>query len=106
LLLWSPVTFRITLDRDSEIQIVRIAGWLESEDVAELERVVSDTSGRLRLDLTELRSADQTGVTLLKALRACGVSFVGASPFIRLLLATEPSRPPPEHRPDREGRKT
>ncbi len=95
------MTFRITIDQESGIQIVRLAGWLESADVAELERVVGETSGSLRLDLTELRSADQVGVLVLRALHARGVSFVGVSPFIRLLLGIEPSRPPPTGDPKR-----
>jgi len=100
------VTFRITIDQESGIQVVRLAGWLESEDVAELEGVVSDTSGPLRLDVTELRSADQVGVVLLRALHARGVAFAGASPFIRLLLGIETSRPPPSDGPTPRKRKT
>ena len=95
------MTFRITIDQESGIQIVRLAGWLEGADVAEFERVVGETSGSLHLDLAELRSADQVGVLLLKALHARGISFVGASPFIRLLLGIEPSRPPPGGEPER-----
>jgi hypothetical protein len=93
------VTFRITIDEESGIQTVRLAGWLESQGVTELERVVSDRSGPLRLDLTELRSADRAGVMLLRALYAKGESFVGASPFICLLLGIETSRSPPSDGP-------
>ena len=88
------MTFGITVDQESGIQVVRLAGWLEGEDVTHLERVVSDTSGPLRLDLTELRSADQGAVMLLRALHARGVSFVGASPFIRLLVGIDISGGP------------
>ena len=83
------MTFGITSDQESGTQVVRLVGWLEGENVTHLERVVSDTSGPLRLDLTELRSADQDAVKLLRALQASGVSLVGASPFIRLLVGID-----------------
>jgi hypothetical protein len=76
----------ISASSDSGISIVRLEGWLEGEAVAELERVVSGDSGPLRLDLSELRSADTAGVAALRALRAAGASIVGASPYIKLLL--------------------
>jgi len=100
------VTLRITIDQESGIQIVRLAGWLETENLTELERVVGDTSGPFRLDLTELRSADRVGTTLLRALHAKGVSLVGASPFIRVLLGIETSRPPPKDSPTPRKPKT
>ena len=89
------MTFRITIDEEAGTRVVRLAGWLEGEVVTELERVLLDTSAALRLDLTELRSADAAGVSCLRALRTKGVSFAGASPFVRLLLGIEASRPPP-----------
>jgi len=65
---------------------MRLEGWLEGEAVAELERVVNGGSGPLRLDLSELRSADTAGLAALRAQRASGAAIVGASPYIRLLL--------------------
>lgn len=67
---------------------MRIEGWLESEAVAELERVIEGGSGALRLDLSELRSADNAGLAALRAHRAAGASIVGASPYIKLLLGS------------------
>jgi len=78
----------ISSSSDSGISIVRLEGWLEGEAVGELERVVSGSSGPLRLDLSELRSADTAGVAALRALRAAGASIVGASPYIKLLLGS------------------
>ena len=97
------MTFRITIDQESGVQIVRLAGWLESADITELERVVGETSGSLRLDLTELRSADQVGVRLLRAFQTRGVPLVGASAFVRLLVGVDASRPPPTGGPKRRG---
>jgi hypothetical protein len=95
------VTLRMALGEESGIQVIRLAGWLEGEAVAELERVVSGCAEPLRMELTELRSADPAGLTVLRALRVRGAQLVGASPYIRLLLGTAPSEPPPP----RKGRK-
>lgn len=82
------MTIYIGCSSDSGIRIVRLEGWLEGEAVAELERVIGGGSGSLRLDLSELRSADKAGLTVLRAHRAAGASIVGASPYIKLLLGT------------------
>jgi hypothetical protein len=100
------VTLRMALGEESGVQVLRLAGWLEGGAVAELERVVSGCAEPLRLDLTELRSADPAGLTVLRALRARGAGLVGASPYLRLLLGTETSEPPPSGGPGRKGRKT
>ena len=50
------------------------------------ERVIDGGAGALRLDLSELRSADKAGLATLRAHRAAGGSIVGASPYIKLLL--------------------
>ncbi|SRR6266436_2667566 len=81
-----PVTLYIACDSDPGTRVIRLEGWLEGDTVAELERVINGGSGPLRLDLTELRSADTEGVDALRALRAAGASIVGAPPYIRLLL--------------------
>jgi len=80
------VTLYIACESDSGVRIVRLEGWLEGEAVAELERVVNGESGPLRLELSELRSADAAGLSALRALRTAGASLVGTSPYIKLLL--------------------
>jgi hypothetical protein len=82
------MTIYIGCSSDSGIRVVRLEGWLEGEAVAELERVIEGGAGALRLDLSELRSADKAGLTALRAHRAAGASIVGASPYIKLLLGT------------------
>ena len=71
------MTNYISCSSDSGTRTVRIEGWLEGEAVAELERVVEGASGALRLDLSELRSADKAGLATLRAHRAAGGSSVG-----------------------------
>jgi len=82
------MTIYIACSAESGIRVVRLEGWLEGESVAELERVINGDSGSLRLDLSELRSADTAGLAALRALRASGASIVGASPYIKLLLGS------------------
>lgn len=78
----------IACESDSGVRVMRLEGWLEGEAVAELERIVSVGSGPVRLDLSELRSADTAGLAALRGLRAAGASLVGASPYIKLLLGS------------------
>jgi hypothetical protein len=99
------VTLRMAFGEDAGVQVIRLAGWLEGEAVAELERVVSGRAQPLLIELTELRSVDPAGLMALRALRARGARLVGARPYIRLLLGTEPSGPPPNGGPGRKGRK-
>jgi anti-anti-sigma regulatory factor len=80
------VTLYIACESDSGVRVVRLEDWLEGEAVGELERVASGASGSLRLDLSELRSADTAGLDALRALRTAGASLVGTSPYMRLLL--------------------
>jgi ABC-type transporter Mla MlaB component len=82
------MTIYISCSSDSGTRIVRIEGWLEGEAVAELARVIEGGSRALRLDLSELRSADKAGLAALRAHRAAGGSIVGASPYIKLLLGS------------------
>lgn len=80
------MTLYIAASAESGIRVLRLEGWLEGDTVAELERVSREGSGPLRLDLSELRSADREGLAVLRALRAAGAALTGASPYIRLLL--------------------
>ena len=88
---------RITTSEDGDGVVVRIDGRLDTGGVTELERVLAPLSGRLRLDLFNLRSADEAGWDALRALRARGIALTRVSPFHRLLLsetAARKSRPP------------
>ena len=66
-----------------------VDGRLGADVVAELERVVAELSGPVCLDLAGLRSADEAGLGVLRALRAHGVAVIRASPYFRLLLGLE-----------------
>ena len=80
------MTLYIACELDAGVRVVRLEGWLAGDGVAELERIVSGGTGPLRIDLSELRSADAAGLAALRALHAAGALLVGASPYIKLLL--------------------
>lgn len=65
---------------------MRIDGRLDGEGVTELERVVASLPCPLRLELLDLRSADEAGLEALRALRDRGIQLTGASEYLRLRL--------------------
>jgi len=80
------VTVRITTREEREGRVVRVDGRLDGEGVTELQRVVDSLPGPLRLELPDLRSADEAGLEALRALRDRGIRLTGASGYLRLTL--------------------
>jgi len=62
--------------------VVSIAGGLEGEFVAELERVCVGAELPLTVDCSDLRSADSAGIELLVSLVEGGVPLVGLSSYL------------------------
>ncbi len=98
------MTLRISTRRDPKGEVVIVDGRLDGEVVEELERVVAEQSGPLRLELAGLRSADEAGLEALRALRARGIVLTGASPYLRLRLGVEKVRKAREPRTPLGGR--
>ena len=95
------MTLRITTLREPGGQVVIVDGRLDSRGVEELERVVAELSGPARVELGGLRSADETGLDALRALRARGMTLTGVSQYFRLLLGAagrHEARAPPASR--------
>jgi hypothetical protein len=80
------VTVLITTRQESEGPVVRVDGRLDGEGVPELERVVASLPASLRLELPDLRSADEAGLAALRALRDRGIRLTGVSEYLRLRL--------------------
>jgi len=74
---------------------VRVEGWLDADGAAELEGVVAGLAGRVSVQLSGLKSADEAGLSILRSLWGRGVALTGASPYLRLLLGRRPSAVPP-----------
>jgi ABC-type transporter Mla MlaB component len=81
---------RITTEPAGAATLVSVSGRLAEGSSVELERVVHEITGDIRLDVGELRSADAAGLALLRRLRDDGMRLERTSPYIQLVLdATE-----------------
>ncbi len=80
------MAIRITMEVDDRQTVLKVDGRLKAADVEELARAYQSVQGATALDLSELQSADQNGVAILRELLALGVGLRKASPYIELLL--------------------
>jgi hypothetical protein len=71
--------------------VVTIAGRLAASCVPELHKLCRSVEGALALNLSDLVSADDEGLKALRELEEWGAELRGVSPFIRLLLASDPT---------------
>jgi hypothetical protein len=56
------------------VTTVRMIGWLEADGVEELRRVCEGARPPVRLDLSELRAADSSGLDALLSVERTGPS--------------------------------
>jgi anti-anti-sigma regulatory factor len=80
------MSIRITETCDGDGTVLRLDGWLASEDVEELIRACHSAQGPVVLELMNLQSASSSGVEALLELASLGVRVRGASTFIELLM--------------------
>lgn len=87
---------RFTCKDEGFTKTVRISGRLEEQHLSKLQTACNTDAETLTLDLSELQSADSTGVGWLHTRAVEGAAIVGASPYIALLLerAARPSWKP------------
>jgi hypothetical protein len=71
------------------VNIVKVVGRLQADDLDELLVAVQQFDDRVSLDLTELQSIDRPAATLLRELIGRGVEVRSASPYVTLLLGFE-----------------
>ena len=88
-----PMSLHITSDEEGGLRTVHVAGVLGFAGLGELRRACREAP-RLRLDLSELLTADEAGTDLLAALRDEGVELVSVPPYVDLLLRTRHGRAP------------
>ena len=69
---------------------LRLAGRLDFEQSSELLHLYDETHGAMRLDLSDLLSADAVGLETLRTLRSRGAGLVGLTPYLGLQLDAEP----------------
>jgi hypothetical protein len=70
---------------------LRLAGRLDLEQSSELAHLYAQAHGAVRLELTDLLSADAAGLETLRMLRSRGAVLAGLSPYLTLRLEAEPS---------------
>ena len=83
----STMECRIQVDPRPDACTVSLAGHLRAEQVPELCRVCATVASRVRIDLTDLLSADAVGIDALRRLGQGGAEFVGVAQYLRRLLA-------------------
>jgi anti-anti-sigma regulatory factor len=79
------VDLHISTEETDGLLTVRVAGRLRAIGLEELRRACRE-GARVRLDLSDLITADEAGTTLLAAMRDSGADLVGVPPYIDLLL--------------------
>jgi hypothetical protein len=80
------MTIYITCTEGPDRTTLRVDGWLEGDEVDELLQVVRATTQPVVLNLTDLRSADERGVRVLRQLAEQGVRLTGVSDYLKLLM--------------------
>lgn len=88
-----PMDLHITSDEEGGLRTVHVAGALDFVGLGELRRACREAL-RLRLDLSELLTADEAATNLLAALREDGAELVSVPPYVDLLLRTRHGRAP------------
>jgi anti-anti-sigma regulatory factor len=73
--------------QSEEATTVYLAGRLEAAQVHELRGICATVTGRIRIDLTDLLSADAVGLDALSRLRRSGAQLVGVAHYLRRRLA-------------------
>jgi hypothetical protein len=105
------MVFRLIVTEAPDLTTIGVVGRL-GDDAA---TILGEACGRARrplvLDLSDLRSANNAGVQLLRRLAGDGVHLLGASQYVRLLLedvadpGVSTSRRRPDPLPPRAGRR-
>lgn len=89
------MALRVTVTETADLTVIRVDGRVAGTVLAELEATCRQARRPAVLDLTNLVSADDAGVLLLRQLAEEGLHLVGASPYTVLLLNWgRPSRAP------------
>ena len=74
---------RIQVVQEPEGCTVHLAGRLTAAQVTDLLRACGDSSGSLRIDLTDLLSLDAAGFDALQRLTKDGAELIGVAQYLR-----------------------
>jgi anti-anti-sigma regulatory factor len=73
---------RIQLEQGPDGCTVHLAGRLNAAQVYELRSICATVRGPLRIDLTDLLSADAVGIDALRRLRSTGIELTGVARYL------------------------
>jgi hypothetical protein len=77
---------RLSTNREDEATVVHVDGRLAVHGVSDLQDTIGSAAGLVVLDLSNLLSADDAGVAVLRLLMGRGIKLRGTSPYVSLLL--------------------
>jgi len=81
---------RITTISEPSRTLIKIDGRLTRVEAGELARLCQELKEPAALDLTELQSVDRDCLAMLRGLINGGLELRAASPYVELLLKSEP----------------
>lgn len=84
------MTIHVSETKHDDGRVLKVDGHLRAADVLELTSAYRSAQGNSVLDLSELQSADTSGLATLRQLVSLGAEIRHASPYIELLLKTKP----------------
>ena len=84
------MAFRLSVNQASDLTTIGVAGRLGADAIVILGEACGGARRPLVLDLSDLTSASNAGVLLLRRLASEGVHLLGASRYVRLLLEDVP----------------
>jgi hypothetical protein len=87
------VDCRIQISEAHDVRTVCVAGRLTDAHVPDLLTACGQTATTLRVDLTDLLSADTIAVEALRRIRDDGAELVGVVPYIQLKVDSLAPRP-------------
>ena len=83
---------RITTVEDGPKTVVHVDGRLDKQGTEALEQLCKRLRGPISLDLSELRSVDDSGIRTLWAMEQNSVILKHVSPYLELLLGRRSGR--------------
>jgi hypothetical protein len=92
------MAFRLSVNQASDLTTIGVAGRLGADAIVILGEACGGARRPLVLDLSDLTSASNAGVLLLRRLASEGVHLLGASRYVRLLLEDVPDSGVPTSR--------
>ena len=87
--LYDGVHCRMQIAQEADVRIVRIAGRLTSAQVPELLAACREAACSVRVDLSDLLSADPIATDALRRVRAAGAEMVGLPRYILAKLDSQ-----------------